>query len=234
MADLGNFNVTMNFIVALTEDNSVNRNTFLQKINVLGNMQVAFVANNGNECLEQLKGMPPSKLPQVIFMDLEMPVMNGIETIGLAKALYPQIHFVVLTVFDDEEKIFEAIKAGASGYLLKHEPAGILHEAVMNVLEFGGAPMSPAIARKALQLMSKASLDSSHEVKQALPAMITNREEEILRHMVNGWDAKRIGSVLDISVLTVRKHIANIYVKLHVQSKAEVISMAHHNKWFNH
>ena len=224
----------MNFIVALTEDNTINRNTFLQKINVLGNMQVAFVATNGNDCLEQLKGMQQAKLPQIIFMDLEMPEMNGIETIRLAKSLHPQIHFVVLTVFDDDEKIFEAIKAGASGYLLKHEPAGVLQEAVMNVLEYGGVPMSPAIARKALQLMSKSTLDSSPIAeKHSLPEMITTREKEILKHMVKGWDAKKIASELDISVLTVRKHIANIYEKLHVQSRAEIINMAHYNKWFN-
>lgn len=195
-------------------------------------MQVAFAANSGNDCLEQLKGLPNARLPQVIFMDLEMPEMDGIETIRIAKALYPQIHFIVLTVFDDDEKIFEAIKAGASGYLLKHEPAGVLQEAVMNVLEFGGAPMSPAVARKALQLMSKSTLDASAPVKQSLPSAITSREEEILKHMVAGWDAKRIASELDISVLTVRKHIANVYEKLHVQSKAQIISMAHQNKWF--
>lgn len=223
----------MNFIVALTEDNSINRNTFLQKINMLGTMQLAFTAGNGNECLEQLKGTPPQKLPQVIFMDLEMPGMNGIETIRLAKSLHPEIHFIVLTVFDDDEKIFEAIKAGASGYLLKHEPAGVLQEAVINVMEYGGVPMSPAIARKALQLMSRSSLDQSIPVeKNALPEKITTREEQILKHMVQGWDSKRIATELDISVLTVRKHIANIYEKLHVQSRAEIINMAHHNKWF--
>lgn len=197
-------------------------------------MQIIFIAANGDECLEQLKGTPPSKLPQVVFMDLEMPKLNGIETIRLAKSLWPEIHFVVLTVFDDEEKIFEAIKAGASGYLLKHEPAGVLQEAVMNVLEFGGAPMSPAIARKALQLMSKLSASNEEGgAKNSLPAMITNREEEILKHLVKGWDSKRIAVALDISVLTVRKHIANVYDKLHVQSKAEIINMAHYNKWFN-
>lgn len=224
----------MNFTVALTEDNSINRNTFLQKIQVLGNMQVVFVATNGHDCLEQLKGLPQAKIPQVIFMDLEMPQLDGIETIRLAKSLYPSIHFIVLTVFDDDEKIFEAIKSGASGYLLKHEPAGVLQEAVMNVLEYGGAPMSPAIARKALQLMSRSSIDSSAAGKNPLPEMITTREEEILRNMVNGWDAKRTAVELNISVLTVRKHIANVYEKLHVQSKAEVISLAHQQKWFNH
>lgn len=222
----------MNFSIALTEDNSINRNTFMQKAQLLGNLQLLFIATNGRECLEQLKGLPASKLPQVIFMDLEMPEMNGIEAIGLAKALHPQIHFIVLTVFDDEEKIFEAIRAGASGYLLKHEPSNVLQEAVTNVMEYGGAPMSPAIARKALQMMSRASLPELPEEKKQVPAMITTREEEILKYMVKGWDAKRIGAELNISVLTVRKHIANVYEKLHVQSRAEIISLAHQQNWF--
>jgi DNA-binding NarL/FixJ family response regulator len=223
----------MNYTIALAEDKSVNRNTFLQKIHLLGNMKIVFVASDGVECLEHLKGLPFARQPQVIFMDLEMPNLNGIETIRLGKSLYPHIHFIVLTVFDDDEKIFEAIKAGASGYLLKHEPAGVLQEAVTNALEYGGAPMSPAIARKALQLMSRASLLPQETIAlNALPDMITEREEEILKYMVKGWDAKRISSELNISVLTVRKHTANIYMKLHVQSKAEVMHLAHQSKWF--
>lgn len=220
-------------MIALAEDKSVNRNTFLQKIQLLGNMKVVFVAQDGAECLEQLKGLPFSKQPQVIFMDLEMPNLNGIETIRLGKSLYPHIHFVVLTVFDDDEKIFEAIKAGASGYLLKNEPAGVLQEAVTNAIEYGGAPMSPAIARKALQLLSRSTLPlQPANENNALPDMITEREEEILKYMVKGWDAKKISNELNISVLTVRKHTANIYLKLHVQSKAEIIHLAHQSKWF--
>lgn len=222
----------MNFNIALTEDNSINRNTFLQKIRTLDQLNLVFVANNGKHCLEELKGLPVARLPQVIFMDLEMPEMNGIETIRVAKSLHPTIHFIVLTVFDEEEKIFEAIRAGASGYLLKHEPASVLQEAVTNVMEYGGAPMSPAVARKALQLMSRADVPGMPDDKNAIPSMITSREEEILKYMVKGWDAKRIGVELNISVLTVRKHIANVYEKLHVQSKAEIISMAHQQNWF--
>lgn len=220
------------FRVAMAEDNSVNRNTFLQKIKVSGNLQLVFTATNGNECLEELKGLPHAQLPQVVFMDLEMPQMDGIEAIRHAKALYPQIHFIVLTVFDDDEKIFEAIKSGASGYLLKHEPASVLEDAIVNVLETGGAPMSPAIARKALQLLSKTG-DAPEQPKAetAMPINITEREKEILQHMVNGWDAKTIASQLNLSVLTVRKHIANIYDKLHVNSRAQVITLAHRNNW---
>jgi DNA-binding NarL/FixJ family response regulator len=223
----------MNFTIALVEDNKINRNTFMQKIKLFPNLSLVFSADNGNMCLEELKGLPHQHLPQVVFMDLEMPEMDGIEAIRLAKSLYPQIHFIVLTVFDDDEKIFEAIKAGASGYLLKHEPAEILQDAIVTILEFGGAPMSPAIARKALQLLSTSPPrpEAGPNNAAAIPHAITDREKEILQWMVNGWDAKRIASELNLSVLTVRKHIANIYDKLHVNSKAQVISMAHKNNW---
>ena len=222
----------MNFRIALAEDNVINRNTFVQKINQLPGFDILFTAPNGRVCLEELKGLPDSKLPQVIFMDLEMPDISGIETIAIAKSSYPQIYFIVLTVFDDDDKIFEAIRAGASGYLLKHEPAGVLHEAVVNVVEYGGAPMSPAIARKTLQLLSHSEREFAAATRETLPSFITEREKEILQHTVNGWDAKRIATALNISTFTVRKHIANIYQKLQVQSKAQIIQMAHKNKWF--
>ncbi|HTD93842.1 MAG TPA: response regulator transcription factor [Chitinophagaceae bacterium] len=218
-------------IIALAEDNSINRNTFLQKINQLKGYRLAFIAKNGNECMDELKGLPLNLLPQIIFMDLEMPEMDGIQTIALAKSLHPQVHFIVLTVFDDDEKIFDAIKAGASGYLLKHESAATLEEAMINILEYKGAPMSPAIARKALQLLSRSNTGTENKAGAIIPPAITEREKEILQQMVNGWDAKRIASALNLSVLTVRKHIANIYEKLHVNSKAQVISLAHKNNW---
>ncbi len=157
--------------------------------------------------------------------------MNGIETIKIAKALYSQVHFIVLTVFDDDEKIFEAIRVGASGYLLKHEPATTINDAIINVLEFGGAPMSPAIARKAMNLLSRLPVAAAEDGLTPIPDMVTVREKEILQHMINGWDAKRIAVELSLSVLTVRKHIANIYTKLHVTSKAQIISLAHKNNW---
>ena len=122
--------------IGLAEDKPNNRNTFLQRINQLTGYQVAFTANNGNECLEELRGLPLTLLPQIIFMDIEMPELDGIQTIAIAKSLYPQIHFIVLTVFDDDEKIFDAIKAGASGYMLKHENAAVLEEAMINVLQY--------------------------------------------------------------------------------------------------
>ncbi|MGN6415955.1 MAG: response regulator transcription factor [Pseudobacter sp.] len=220
------------FKVALVEDNAVNRNTFMQKMKLSGKMELVYVAHNGNECLEQLKGLHHQGLPEVVFMDLEMPELNGVETIRLAKTLYPHIHYIVLTVFDDDAKIFEAIRAGASGYLLKHESAVTLENAVVEVLQTGGAPMSPAIARKALQLLSRSTESAKETAPSAeMQVNITDREKEILQYMVSGWDAKRIASELNVSVLTVRKHIANIYDKLHVNSRAQVISLALKNNW---
>ncbi len=222
----------MGFKVALVEDNRVNRNTFIQKIKSYPAIDLVFESENGNDFLEQLQGLAHHRLPQVVFMDLEMPGMDGVAAIRIAKTLFPHIHFIVLTVFDDDEKIFEAIRAGASGYLLKHEHAEVLKEAIENVVESGGAPMSPAIARKALLLLSSTPVSRIDEPSNALlPETVTDRELEILKFTINGWDAKRIASELDLSVLTVRKHISNIYQKLHVNSKAQIITLAHKNKW---
>jgi DNA-binding NarL/FixJ family response regulator len=219
--------------IGLVDDKAVNRNSIADKIKQFDDLNLSFVAVNGNDCLEQLRGLPVNKVPQVIFMDLEMPEMDGVQTISLATAMYPDIYFVVLTVFDDEDKIFEAIKAGAHGYLLKDESALTLYNSITNVLETGGAPMSPAIARKALEMLSKAQLAT--ETKPAEPhlldVLLTEREKEVLLHIINGHDSKRIAAMLDISAQTIRKHVAHIYQKLHVNSKAQIISLAHKKNW---
>ncbi|HLK30704.1 MAG TPA: response regulator transcription factor [Puia sp.] len=218
--------------ISLVEDNPVNRNTFRQNMQGHSKWKISFIATNGKECLAELKGMPLDMQPHIIFMDIEMPLLNGIETISIAKSIYPDIHFIVLTVFDDDEKIFEAIKAGASGYLLKHENQSGIENAIAMVLEHKGAPMSPAIARKILLLLSKSPVIGEKAQQVPLPEIITEREKEILEHTVNGKDAKQIATILNISVLTVRKHIANIYEKLHVQSKAQIMQVARKNNWY--
>jgi DNA-binding NarL/FixJ family response regulator len=216
--------------IALTEDNVICRKSFLQKAQMIPEWKIMFTAENSNDCMEKLQSLREDQLPQIIFMDIEMPGVNGSQTIAMAKSIYPQISFVALTVFDDDDKIFDVIKSGACGYLLKHEGHLVLKEAVTSVLEYGGSPMSPAIARKTLHLLSKVPEIAKEEHKQ-WPDSITVREKEILQYTVNGWDAKRIAVKLAISVLTVRKHTANIYDKLHIRSKAEIINMAHKNNW---
>src|SRR5664279_1600917 len=224
----------MNIKVAFADDKAINRQTFHQKIQSFDDLELVFMAINGHDCIEQLKGLPIVKQPQIIFVDLEMPEMNGIQTIQIAKPLYPQIHFIILTVFDDDEKIFEGIQSGASGYLLKDENAIELHNAITNCKEYGGAPMSPAIARKAFDLLSKATIPhvEPNEKNSRLSSLLTDREKEILKHTIHGLDAKRIAETLGISTLTVRKHIANVYEKLQVNSKAQIMTLAHQYRWF--
>lgn len=218
--------------IALAEDTAVNRQSFMHKTKAMGSCELLFVASNGHDCLEQLKGLPQSRRPDVIFMDIEMPGMNGIEAISIARSLYPTIHFLMLTNFDDDDKVFDAIRAGAEGYLLKHESAEVLQEAAQNVMEFGGAPMSPAIARKALNLLRQAHVSEQPAIGHDRPHGVSGRELEVLQLMVSGLDAKSIATEMNLSVFTVRKHIANVYEKLHINSKAQVMSLAHKEGWF--
>jgi DNA-binding NarL/FixJ family response regulator len=220
-----------NIRIGLVEDNRVNQNSFLQKIKQFPQLDLSLIASSGQEFLEKIKGIPHDHLPSVVFMDIQMPGLNGIETIKLAKAHSLSIHYIVLTVFEDEDNIFEAIRAGASGYLLKHEDYFSINEAIEEVLNFGGAPMSPAVARKTLMLLGKPQSDTNSNQATLIDTLLTERERMVLVNLVNGYDAKRIGEIISISTLTVRKHIANIYTKLHVNSKAQVISLAHQNKW---
>jgi len=220
--------------VAFVDDNLVNRNTFARKIQNFDDLEIVFIAPNGGICLEQLKELSPEKIPQVLFVDLQMPNMSGIQLIQIAKTLYPSLHFIVLTVFDDDERIFEAIKAGANGYLLKDDNAISLRNAITNSLEQGGAPMSPSIARKALDILSKASVATVQTQKgeSSLDSLLSEREKEILQFTIKGHSPKQIAETLFISIYTVRKHIANIYEKLHVNSNTQVMNLAFKNKWF--
>jgi DNA-binding NarL/FixJ family response regulator len=225
--------IIMPVTIAFAEDKAVNRNSFLQKVREYSDLSVVFGATDGHDFLEQLKQMPFTKHPQVAFIDLEMPQLDGIQTIRLGKVLYPHIAFIVLTVFDDDEKIYEAIRAGASGYLLKDENAEAIRRAITNVLEDGGAAMSPAIARKAFELLNNAALAvKKSNTGSEMDTILSQREKEILLHTIKGYGASQVAEILHISVLTVRRHIANIYAKLHVNSKAQILHLAHKRKWF--
>lgn len=216
--------------IAIADDKQINRTTVKEKIMSFAEIELVLEAKNGHDFLEQLKQLPAEKRPQVVLMDLEMPVMDGIQTISIASSAYPDIKFIVLTVFEDNEKIFEAIKAGAGGYLLKDDTAVNIIDAITNVVEYNGIPMSPAIARKTMELLKLSQPPVSNEEAITEP-LLTEREMEILKEMVTGKNYKAIGEKLFISPLTVRKHVAHIYDKLHVNSRAQIINLAHKNKW---
>jgi DNA-binding NarL/FixJ family response regulator len=221
----------MSILIAIADDKSINRQTLKEKLFNYEEVQLLFEAKNGREFLEILK--ETKQKPHVVLMDLEMPEIDGIETIRMASAAYPEIKFIVLTVFEDNQKIFEAIKAGANGYLLKEDSAVNIIDAISTVYNFNGIPMSPAIARKAMELLKQIPLNNQLTITDDVNsnARLSDREMEILKEMVGGKNYKAIGEKLFISPLTVRKHAAHIYEKLHVNSRAQAISIAHKKNW---
>lgn len=219
--------------IAIVDDKQSIRNALLQRFENSENYKVLFSAENGEAFLEKMMEARKMITPDVVLMDIDMPVMNGIEAISKAKDIYPQTKFLMLTIFDDDDKIFEAIKAGANGYLLKDEPLEKIKDAIRNLIDDNGAPMSPSIARKALELLMNARVDAKNiQNKEADNHNLTERENEILKLLVDGLEYKEIAEITSTSPNTIRNHITNIYKKLHVTSKAQAIRMAMNKKWF--
>ncbi len=222
----------MSILIGIVDDKQINRVTVKEKLLKYPEVELVLEAKNGEDFLEQLKDFPASKIPQLVLMDLEMPVMDGIQTIALASPVHPDIKFIVLTVFEDNEKIFEAIKAGAHGYLLKDEPAINIIDAINQVVAYDGMPMSPVIARKAIAMLKHSgSLPVSEKENHSTELLLSEREMDILKELATGKSYKAIGEKLFISKFTVRKHVSNIYNKLHVDSRTQIINVAQKNKW---
>lgn len=152
--------------------------------------------------------------PEVVLMDIEMSGTNGLEGLAIIRKKYPQVHVIMLTVFEDNDSVFEAIRAGASGYLLKKTPPEKIQEAIMDVLH-GGAPMTSSIARKVLSHFPKAP-SHNEELDKLAP-----REQEVLNLLVTGHSYKMIADKCGITIETVRSHIKRIYEKLQVHSATE-------------
>ncbi|MFA6542309.1 MAG: response regulator transcription factor [Bacteroidota bacterium] len=167
---------------------------------------------DGEEAVERI----PRAIPDVVLMDIDMPKMNGIECIRKLKTVMPSLQIMMLTVFEDDEKIFQSLKAGASGYLLKKTPPVKLLEAIEEVFH-GGSPMSGQIARKVIQAFQ------TPQQKSPQTENLSQREHEILSYLAKGHRYKEIADELFISIETVRTHIRNIYEKLHVRSRTEAV-----------
>jgi DNA-binding NarL/FixJ family response regulator len=216
--------------VAIVDDKQVNRITIKEKLSADASIEVVLEAINGDDFLQQLKTLSLEKRPQVVLMDLEMPVLNGVQTIAVAAPAYPEVKFIVLTVFEDTEKIFDAIKAGAHGYLLKDESAIKISEAISQVTLYDGMPMSPVIARKAIEILKHGPIQSEPKRLDS-NSILSDRELEILKELATGKSYKTIGETLFISSLTVRKHVSNIYTKLHADNRIQIVNIAQKNKW---
>lgn len=216
--------------IAIVDDKASNRSILKDKLLRYKGFEIALTAENGKDFLEKMKSIPIEKLPDVVLMDLEMPEMDGVDAVAAGSYLYPSVKYVMLSIFDDEEKIFKAIKAGAFGYLLKDESSENIAEVLMQMHENGVGPISPGIAYKILQLVQQNDISLAQKKspnKEKTPFNLTEREQEILKLLVQGLLYKEIGSRLDISPNTAKKHVLNIYGKLHVNSKAQALALAY-------
>ena len=200
--------------VAVVEDNHTLRNTLQSLFNRTEGMQCVSALPNLLNVVHDLAGNEPD----VVLMDIDLPDISGIEGVRTIKNNFSKVQIMMFTVFEDDEKIFAAIRAGASGYLLK-KAAALEITAAVQELYYGGAPMSSSIARKVIQAFQ--SPPASLEDYQ-----LTARETEILFSLVDGLSYKKIGEKHFISLSTIRTHIRNIYSKLHVHSKSQAVAKA--------
>lgn len=195
--------------VAIVEDDAQIREGLAFLISNSGGLKCVGKYQNAETALERI----PAQNPDVVLMDVQLPGMSGIECIGRLKAKMPALQIMMLTVFDDPDRIFRSLKAGASGYLVKKTPPAQLVEAIRD-LHRGGSPMSGQIARRVVEVFQQPVVGTEK---------LTGREREILNFLMRGFLYKEIALETGISVETVRTHIRNIYQKLHVRTRTEAI-----------
>ncbi len=212
----------MNLKICIAEDNYFLYKAIEEKLSFFDDVSIKFHANNGAELIGKLE---ENQNIDVILMDIQMPVMDGIKATELVKNKHPQIKVIMLTVVDDDECVFNAIKAGANGYLLKEINAENLHKSILEVTK-GGAPMTPSIALKTLNLLRNPNFSVTQKEEELDEIKLTKRETEILIQLSKGLNYNNISDNLIISPSTVRKHIENIYRKLQVHSKMEAVMKA--------
>lgn len=200
----------------IIEDNAHFRKTIEYLINNARGMECKFAFDSSEEALDKLR---EEESPDIILLDINLPGMNGIAAIERIKNISPQTHIIILSVYDDNEKVFNALCSGASGYLLKDSSPTKIIESIEEALA-GGAPMSIQIAHRVLEIFSKLKPQKSDYG-------LTSREKEILQLLVYGMSRQQIAEKLSISYHTVTTHLKNIYSKLHVNSKSSAVLKAY-------
>ncbi len=209
----------MSVRIAIFDDNKNIRESIAMLLKTEKEFQVVGSFHHVLDCIDDVR----ASKPDVVLMDIEMPGMNGIEAVKLIKKELPEVLILMQTVFEDDDRVFDSICAGASGYILKNALNTRLIDFIKE-LQFGGSPMSPSIARKVLTRMQQIP---EHVRPEAAPDYhLTPREKEVLACVVNGLSYKMVADQLFISYETVRTHVKHIYEKLHVASLTEVVSKA--------
>ncbi len=210
----------MNYKIIIYDDDEILRHSISSLLSLEDDFLILATKSNPLHVLDDIAVYNPD----VILMDIEMPAMNGVEAVKAIRAKYADLPVLMLTIFEDNENIYNALCAGASGYLLKKTDPESLANGIKDVLN-GGAPMTGSIAKKVLQIFTHKpeAVDNSKE-------LLTKREVELLSLMVKGRSYKMIAAELFIAVETVRSHIKNIYKKLQVNNAAGAVAIALNEK----
>jgi len=199
--------------VAIIEDDDWIRENLASQIRETSGFACVGSYANGEDALTQITKL----VPDVVLMDINLPKMNGIECVKKLKILAPSVQILMLTVYEDSDKIFDSLLAGASGYLLKRTPQAEIIDSIADVYR-GNSPMTGHIARKVVQYFNQRG-SNSKEIEK-----LSKREHEVLEHLAQGIAYKEIADVLSLSIDTVRMHIKGIYGKLHVHSRGEAVA----------
>lgn len=205
--------------IAIFEDHPLLRESLSELVGIMPDMELV---GAWPDCT-RAEYLVQTHKPDIVLMDIDMPGMTGIEGTRQIKAVAPQTDILMLTVFEDEARIYEAMCAGATGYLLKKTPAHRIMDAIREVVD-GGAPMSPAVARKVIHFFASGNVRAKSKADP--PTGLTPRESEILSWLVKGHSYKMIAAECAISIDTVRAHLKKIYKKLHVHSMTEAVAKA--------
>ena len=209
--------------IAIFDDNKNIRESIAMLLNTMPDLLVVGTFSHVLDCIEDVKECKPD----IVLMDIEMPGMTGIEAVKAIKKELPHIQILMQTVFEDDDRVFDSICAGASGYILKNHINTRLLDSIKE-LQYGGSPMSPTIARKVLSKLQQ--IPQHVSPGEAPDYHLTPREKEVLGCLVKGLSYKMIAADLNISYETVRSHVKKIYEKLHVASLTEVVAKAIHQR----
>jgi DNA-binding NarL/FixJ family response regulator len=203
---------------AILDDDKDYRDLLSKMLNNSPGFECVGTYKSSDEALSKIE----TDLPDVLLLDIEMPVKSGIESLREIKLNFPSVKVLMLTVYSDSERIFESLRSGADGYLLKKNPKEKLFEAIREAYN-GGVPFSGEVAKKVLQYFQTPNVltDSSE---------LSEREKEVLTELIEGHSTKAIADKLFVSMHTIRFHLHNIYVKLHVSSRAEAVAKALKNR----
>jgi len=203
--------------IVIFEDNREQRDALSAVLNAVDGLGVFGTFNSAHKVVDDVASCDPD----IVLMDIDMPVVDGIKAVAILRARFPDLRIVMLTVIEDDDRIFAAIRAGADGYFLKQTDPDRLIQGIKEAME-GGAPMSPSIARRVLRMMEGRR---SPEVRSE-EFQLTPREQAILGLLVKGFTYKRIAMELNLSYATVNRHVSNVYVKLRVHSVNEAVALA--------